>query len=326
MARPLRIQYPGAWYHVMNRGRSGESIFLEEKDYLALFDLLKDTVEMWHADIAAYCLMSNHYHLLIRTPDANLSRCMRHINGVYTQRFNRAHDRDGPLFRGRYKAILVDADGYLLELVRYIHRNPVEAGLTDRLDAYPWTSHKGYLSEAKKWDWLHKDYVLSMFSDDMGRAKGLYKAFVSKESSREIGQLLVRRKWPAVLGDAGFVQGIKRRFFSKKRHKEVPESRSLAPDVDTIKRVVCRFYGVDGDGLLASRRGTGSEARKVAIYLVRQLCGSSLDEIAGQFAITNYSTVSTVISRTKTEMTRNHKLNKRVKELKQELQMSQEQT
>ncbi len=154
MARPLRIQYPDAWYHVINRGRRGESVFEKKEDYLAFIDLLKDIGDMWNARVAAYCLMSSHYHLLIQTPGANLSRCMRHINGVYTQRFNRAHGCDGHLFRGRYKSILVDADSYLLELVRYIHRNPLDAGLVDRLDSYAWRSHKVYLSDGKKWNWL----------------------------------------------------------------------------------------------------------------------------------------------------------------------------
>ncbi|MBW1743346.1 MAG: transposase [Deltaproteobacteria bacterium] len=135
----------------MNRGRRGETIFKEKKDCLAFTDFLKDIVDMCNTRIAAYCLMTSHYNILIQTPDANLSRCMRHINGVYTQRFNRAHASDGHLFRGRYKSILVDADSYFLELVRYIHRNQLEVGLVDRLDSYTWSSHKGYLSDVKKW-------------------------------------------------------------------------------------------------------------------------------------------------------------------------------
>ncbi len=131
MARPLRIQFPDAWYHVMNRGRRGDLIFKDKGDYYAFIDLLKDCVEMWNIRVVAYCLMGNH--ILLQTPDANLSRCMRHINGVYTQYFNRTHGLDGHLFRGRYKSILVDSDSYLLELLRYIHRNAFEAGMVDRL-------------------------------------------------------------------------------------------------------------------------------------------------------------------------------------------------
>jgi len=121
MARPLRIEYPDAWYHVMNRGRKGEAVFKDKKDCLSFIELLREATETWNLRVSAYCLMANHYHLLLQTPEGNLSRCMRHLNGVYTQHFNRAHRADGPLFPGRYKSILLDADSYLLQVVRYVH-------------------------------------------------------------------------------------------------------------------------------------------------------------------------------------------------------------
>ena len=107
MTRPLRIQYPGAWYHIMNRGKNGESIFLEDADRITFIDLLKETASMWNMKIVAYCLMSNHYHLLIQTPDANISRCMRHINGLYTQYFNRAYKKTGLYSRGVIRLLLL---------------------------------------------------------------------------------------------------------------------------------------------------------------------------------------------------------------------------
>ena len=133
MTRPLRIQYPDAWYHVMNRGRRGENVFEIKEDYWSFIELLEKLSEIFTVRIAAYCLMSNHYHLLVHTPEANLSRSMRHLNGVYTQSYNKRHGCDGQLFRGRYKSILVESDSYALELVRYIHRNPLEAGLVENL-------------------------------------------------------------------------------------------------------------------------------------------------------------------------------------------------
>ena len=156
MSRPLRIEFSDAWYHVLNRGRRRESIFRETKDYEIFLQTVQEACEFWHLRVAAFCLLSNHYHLLVQTPNANLSRCLRHIDGVYTQRFNRRHGYDGPLFRGRYKALLIEADPYLLQLVRYIHRNPLEAGLAKTLNDYPWSSHQGYLSRSSKWKWLYK--------------------------------------------------------------------------------------------------------------------------------------------------------------------------
>ena len=155
MSRPLRIEYPYAWYQVMNSARRGENLYTDKDDFLCFIDLIQETVDLFKIRVAAYCLMSTDYHLLIQTPEANLSRCMRHLNGVYTQRYNARHKYDGTLFRGRYKAILIDADSYLLQLMRYIHRNPLRAGPADKLDQSPWTSHKGYISNAKKWDWLY---------------------------------------------------------------------------------------------------------------------------------------------------------------------------
>ena len=125
-------------------------------------DLLIEISEMWDVNVAAYCLMTNHYHILLQTPDGNISRCMRHLNSVYTQRYNRRHGFDGQLFRGRYKSILVCNDSHLLQLVRYIHKNPVKAGMVKDMPDYVWSSYKGYLSYAKKWKWLYKDYIFSM--------------------------------------------------------------------------------------------------------------------------------------------------------------------
>jgi len=131
----------------MNRGQRFESIYSDAHDYGLFIDLLIEISEMWNAQIAAYCLMTNHYHLIVQTPDGTLSRCKRHLNSLYTQRFNRRHGYDGPLFQGRYKSTLASDDSYLLQLVRYIHRNPLRAGMVRReMWKYPWSSYKGYLS------------------------------------------------------------------------------------------------------------------------------------------------------------------------------------
>ena len=324
MSRPLRIQYRDAWYHVMNRGRRGEDVFTGKKDYNAFIDLLKELVEDYNVKIAAYCLMSNHYHLLVQTPEANISRAMRHLNGVYTQRFNKINHCDGQLFRGRFKCILVDADSYLLELLRYIHRNPLESGMVDNINKYTWTSHKAYLSEAKKWDWLHKKYILSLFSRNGGESIKRYKQFVSKESLEEINQILARKKLPTVIGSKRFVEKIKELFFADKKHEEVPESRYLAPDMDKIIEEVCKFYNVNKEVLFSSRRGLFNEPRNVAIYLIRRLRGDTLKEVGKIFGIEKNSTVSSVVERLKLEIERNKNLNKRIGSLRAKLTKSQE--
>jgi REP element-mobilizing transposase RayT len=122
MSRPLRIEYPNAWHHVMNRARRGQELFIGKDDYTCFLELLQETSEIFNIKISAYCLMPTHYHLLVQTPEMNLARCMRHVNGVFTQRYNIQHKCDGTLFRGRYKSILVEEESYLLKLFRYIHR------------------------------------------------------------------------------------------------------------------------------------------------------------------------------------------------------------
>ena len=173
MARPLRIEYPGAYYHVMNRGLSRRDIFLEDKGREQFLDLLSDISRLWKVEIFAFCLMDNHYHLLLQTPKGALPRAMRHLDGIYTQRFNRVHHRDGPLFRGRYKAILIDAEEYFLSVVRYIHRNPVMARVVSDLDRYRWSSHRGYLYKTERPVWLSTQSVLSRF----GRLWGVPRVY-----------------------------------------------------------------------------------------------------------------------------------------------------
>jgi len=281
---------------------------------------------MWNVRIAAYCLLPSHYHLLIQTPDANISRYMRHINGVYTQRYNSLHNCDGQLFRGRYKSILVDADSYLLQLVRYIHRNPLRSGLTDNLDGYPWSSHKGYISRAEKWNWLHKEYVLCMLSKSKADSLKRYRQFMDMEDREEISKLFEKKKWPSLFGSQRFVKLIKEKFFLLKADDEVPQSRELAPELDQIKKAVCEFYRISEDELLLSKKGVFNEPRNVAIYLTRLLRNDSLKQIGEQFQMKKYSSVSSVVERMKESISSDRKLKKRVGILASALSKSQEQT
>ena len=309
----------------MNRGRRGESVFLDKPDYAMFVELLKEVVDMYKVRVAAYCLIPNHYHLLIQTPGGDLARCMRHLNGIYTQRFNRAHHFDGQLFRGRYKSILVDGDSYLLELVRYIHRNPLEAGLVRELNKYVWSSHKGYLSNAKKWNWLHKSFILSFFAKDRKEGIKTYRKFVTKETPEEINRIFSQSKFPSMLGSESFVNRMKETFFHKKRHDEIPESRKLAPEAEKIKKTICNAYGIEESSLFSSRRGVLNEPRNVAIFLLRRLRGEKLNDIGRQFGISKYSSVSSVIEKMKREMSTDRRLRMKVKNIEKTLSNSQQQ-
>jgi REP element-mobilizing transposase RayT len=326
MSRPLRIEYPDAWYHIMNRGRRGEAIYSDAQDYEAFTALLKKTSETWNIRIAAYCLMPNHYHMLAQTPEANLSRSMRHLNGVYTQRYNRRHHCDGQLFRGRYKSILIDTDSYLLQAVRYIHRNPLCGGLTERIDDYEWNSHKGYVSVARKWDWLHKDYILALLSKNRKDWLRYYKKWVLIEEEDEVGKIIGGKKWPLCLGPKSFIEWIKATYGAQKSDKEIPSSRELLPDTRRIVEVVCASYEMAVPDVFKKRRGRENEARNVAIYLTRKLRRDILREIGIYFGIDNDSTVSSVIERMRKKLAGDRNLRIRLEKLEGSIVKSQERT
>ncbi len=319
MSRPLRIQYPDAWYHVMNRGRRDEVIFPGPEDYQRFMEHLRAGSTMWNVRIAAFCLMPNHYHLLVQTPDANLSRFMRHVDGVYTQRFNWFHKCDGSLFRGRYKAILVEADTYLLDLVRYIHRNPLRAGLVSRLDRYLWSSHIAYLSLSARWAWLYREMVFSMLcraGEDSARA---YREFMVQDESEEFTAVLSKRNVPSLLGSDEFVGWVKANFQSLRSHREMPASRLLVPGLEAIQSAVCASYCIDRNELLSSRRGMSNDARNVAVYLARRLSGQTLSTIGDAFGLEHYSSVSSVVSRMKQKIASDRNLRRKVQAIERTL-------
>ena len=223
MTRPLRIEYPGAWYHVMNRGRRKEKVFFQERDYALFLEVVEQAIDIFDIEIYSYALLPNHYHLLIRTPKGNLSRSMRYINGVYTQRLNKRHKLDGSLFRGRYKSILIEEEAYLLELVRYIHRNPLKAKLENQLGEYEWCSHRAYLKKKEKKEWLKTKEVLSKFSKYDKEALRELKSFVEKEVPKNILKRLESVNWPAIMGREEFKNKIKKYIKGKEiQMEEIP--------------------------------------------------------------------------------------------------------
>lgn len=180
MARPLRLEYAGACYHITSRGNAKQSIFHDDADREMLLRVLAAAVKRFGWHLHAYCLMGNHYHLLVATPQPNLSRGMRHLNGVYTQRFNRRHERAGHVFQGRFGAILVEREAYLLELVRYISLNPVRAGIVASAEEWRWSSQRAYAGLAAAPEWLDVRPVLERFSDDPTQAPLRYRRFVAE--------------------------------------------------------------------------------------------------------------------------------------------------
>ncbi len=205
MARPLRIEYEGALYHITSHGNARNQIYSNDQDRLLFLKTLEKVVSRYAWICHAYCLMDNHYHLLIETPSPNLSRGMQLLNGIYTQSFNRRHKRSGHVFQGRFKAILVEKESHLLELARYIVLNPVRAKIVRSARDWLWSSYRATTGEDQSPDFLTVDWILSQFDEQQEPAVRAYKRFVSEGRGIEVWD---RLRSGSVLGSDNFVERI----------------------------------------------------------------------------------------------------------------------
>ena len=218
MTRPLRIEFKGAVYHISSRGNAQQAIFLDEKDFADFLSVLCSVVKRYHFILHAYCLMNNHYHLLMETPEGNLSRGMRQLNGLYTQRFNQRHQQVGHLLQGRYRAILVDKNNYLLELCRYVVLNPVRAKIVKNPGDWKWSTYRATIGY-QGISCLTTDWILSQFGKERQAAANQYQAFVLSGIKAE--SPLKAIKGQLILGQDNFIDEIKHLMRGKERLKEI---------------------------------------------------------------------------------------------------------
>jgi putative transposase len=207
--------------------------------------------------------------------------------------------------------------------VRYIHKNPVKAGMVKDLPDYEWSSYKGYLSYAKKWNWLHKDYIFSMITPKkQGRLKPFIE-FMQKDDSEEVAKLFSLKKLPSFFGPESFITEMKEKYYFKKKSYEVPESKRLAPTSDSIILSVCEHYGVTFNELLMTRRGIFNEPRNIAVYLLRQIRGENLNNIGKLFNIKAYSTVSSILRRVSKLKKYDRKINRQIEKIQDRINKGQ---
>ncbi|PHS17093.1 MAG: hypothetical protein COA86_10575 [Kangiella sp.] len=306
MPRPTRIEYEGAFHHVMNRGRHNQVIYRNDDDFEMFLNTLSEVTQEYSAIIHAYCLMTNHYHLLIETPKANLSQIMKHINGLYTQRYNRKYKKDGTLFRGRYKSILVDEDAYLLQLTRYIHRNPLEVKkqIVKELADYRWSSYPAYINQTKPEGWLFRDKTYQML-DHRHRYKG-YLNYVEKGIDEDIKRFYGKGNILSVLGDKEF------RAERKEENEELDiEKLRLAledkPSIDELMVIVRKLTKQKISDLRQRSKGKKQSLpyRRFAIYACHRYSHADHNEIAKYFGLTHRGSISPTLSRIRKEIADN---------------------
>ena len=273
MTRPLRLEFPGAIYHLTNRGNARQDIFADDDDRERFLTILADSVRRFNWICHAYCLMGNHYHLLMETLDPNVSRGMRQLNGMYTQAFNRRHSCVGHVFQGRYKSILVEKDAHLLELCRYIVLNPVAAGMVTLPEQWPWSSYRQTVSGARRVEFLACDWILAQFSSNNAQARQAYAQFVEEGAySQPPWQKL---QGQIFFGSPAFVSTFTDLIEANKANSEIPKQQ--------------RYLSRPQLTVLLS--GFASRVERNARIVQAHTCGYTLKEIADSLKI-HYTTVS----------------------------------
>ena len=276
MARPLRIELAGGLYHVTSRGDRQEEIFIDDDDRLLWLEVFGSVCKRFNWVCHAWCQMTNHYHIVVETVEGNLSQGMRQLNGVYTQRFNRMHNRVGHVFQGRYKAIIVEKDAYLMELMRYVVLNPVRAGMVADAADWPWSSYNATVGTANRPKWLQPDWVLGQFGRSRGKASAGYMNFVREGIG--LPGLWESLRGQIYLGSDMFIERMQQIIADRSTLKEIPRAqrrplaRPLPEYLDTF----------------ADRREAMAAAYATGDY--------TMQEIATFFNV-HYSTVSRAVKR-----------------------------
>jgi len=274
MARPLRLEFAGALYHITARGDRQEAIYENDDDRIAFLSVLGEVCQHCNWVCHAYCLMGNHYHLLIETPEGNLSRGMRQLNGVYTQQHNRRHSRVGHVFQGRYKAVLVEKESYLLELARYIVLNPVRAQMVRTADEWPWSSYRSTIGLQTAVAGVHTDWVLAAFGDQREQAVEAYKEFVAEGKGQPSPWQSLKNQ--IYLGGDIFVAEMQQHIEKAETLSEIPSSQHRP-----MARPLADYLEMEGD-------------RNSGITRAYESGNYSLKEIGDHFGL-HYSRVSRIV-------------------------------
>jgi REP element-mobilizing transposase RayT len=317
MARAWRIKLEGALYHVLSRGNERRDIFFEEGDRRRFLETIGEMGERFEIDLFAYVLMDNHYHLLLCSRRANLSRAMQWLGVTYTNRFNARHSRSGHLFQGRFKSMLVQNDAYLMRLSYYIHRNPLRAGMLERLADYRWSSYRAYAYGKTEVDWLNTKVILAQFinAEDPHKA---YRENVRKYAGEE-GRLWEDLRHGFILGTKQYVEEIKSRFLPEIPNHDIPQQKLLKKDMglDHIIAQAASFLGSDVEQFRKTARISSSRVleRDLLLYFIWHLGIRTNSQIGEIFGLTG-SAVSRRVAVLKTKAANDKLIRRKITELK----------
>lgn len=295
MARQHRIEYPGAFYHIISRGERRENIFNDYNDNLKFLEKIGEVVDKFNLKIHCYTLMDNHFHLLLETPEGNLSKAMHYLNTSYSNWFKSKHQIIGSIFQGRYKSILVEKEAYLIKLSVYIHLNPVRAGIVIKPEEYRWSSFRNYLKNDKSIHWIFLNDILKMFL----YRREAYKAFVYSHMTKdnEIKKKDIRDRH-SILGRKEFRDKIMKKLKSGIKKSDIREKPDLKCinrlNIEDIKKIILRTFQVKEKELLIKKRD--NKYRKIYLYGLKKYTNLNLREI-GNLSGTDYAAVSQMIKR-----------------------------
>ena len=333
MARQLRIEYPGAWYHVTSRGNERGDIFEDDKDRIRFLGSLEESIERYKVEVHCYVLMSNHFHFLLRTREANLSRFMQRFNTAYTAYYNLRHHRAGHLYQGRFKAIVVEADEYMKELSRYLHLNPVrlkkykELTIEEKariLKEYRWSSLRGYMGWGKRDEFVTYRDVLGYMGGDTKEGKKRYGEFVISGIRKGVKDPLGEAKAGSVLGTESFTEWVRKTFIDVRKwsRREQPQVKSLMAviPVEEIARVVGGEYGVKPAELLKVR-SLHREARRVLIAMSYRLNsgGKAIQTLGDELGGIGGAAVRNTHMRLQEQITRDGRVSEKVRKIHERL-------
>ena len=320
MARPLRIDIANGIYHATSRGLERQPIVRDDVDRERWTELLDRVATRRSWRVFAWALMDNHYHAFLRVPHGDLSSGMHDLNAGYASAFNRRHGRCGPLFQGRFKGILVEEQYHYWELSRYIHLNPVRAGLAEDAVAYPWGSCRFYFDKRGAPDWLDREVILAEHGRALRAARRAYRAFLQAGVSAPPDSPLAEAAASTLLGSCAFVDRMREWLQDRLPDREVPAARELRATrrIEDVVDAVSDAFGVSAEYVL--RRGSRQNpARLAAVYLCRSLTRASVREIGERFGGVNGQAISNLVSKAANERLRDKKLNSRVSAIEKAL-------